>query len=57
MPTNTGEGREIKDRANANEAELVRESKTLGRKLKADLNNTRKAPANRPNTQVSKTKK
>lgn len=37
MPTNTGEGREIKDRANANEAEIVRESKTLARKVKAKL--------------------
>jgi hypothetical protein len=43
MPTNTGEAREIKDRANANEAETVRESKTLARKVKAALNNTRKA--------------
>jgi hypothetical protein len=58
MPTNTGEGREIQDRANANEAEVVRESKTLARKVKADLNNkTRKAPGDRPNAQVSKTKK
>ena len=43
MPTNTGEARELKGRANANEAELVRESKTLARKVKAALNNTRKA--------------
>jgi len=57
MPTNTGEGREIKDRANANEAEVVRESKTLTRKVRADLNKTRKAPGDRTNTQVSKTKK
>jgi len=57
MPTNTGEGREIQDRANANEAEVIRESKTLARKVKADLNRTRKAPGDRPNAQVSKTKK
>jgi len=57
MPTNTGEGSEIKDRANANEAEVVRESETLTRKVRADLNKTRKAPGDRTNTQVSKTKK
>jgi len=48
MPTNTGEAREIKDRANANEAEAVRESKTLARKVKADLNKSRKVPVDRP---------
>ena len=37
MPSNTGEAREIKRRANANEAEVVRESKTLARKVKAKL--------------------
>ena len=57
MPTNTGEGREIQDRANANEAEVVRESKTLARKVNADLNKTRKTPVDRPNPQVSKSKK
>ena len=57
MPTNTGEGHEIQDRANANEAEVVRESKTLARKVKADLKKTRTAPVDRPNAQVSKTKK
>jgi hypothetical protein len=56
MPTNTGEAREIKDRANANEAETVRESKTLARKVKADLNKTRKAPVDRPRPQGSKSK-
>ena len=54
MPTNTGEGREIQDRANANEAEVVRESKTLARKVKADLDKTRKAPGDRTNTQSRK---
>jgi hypothetical protein len=57
MPTNTGEAREIKDRANANEADVIRESKRLARKVKADLNKTRKAPGDRPNAQVSKPKK
>jgi hypothetical protein len=37
MP-NTGEAREIKQRVNANEAEVVRESKNLVEKAKADLN-------------------
>lgn len=45
MPTNTGEAREILDRANANEAEVVRESKVLSRKVKADLKLQRKAPS------------
>lgn len=47
MPTNTREAREIQRRANANEAELVRETKTLTRKLKADLKKSKdnKEPA------------
>ena len=45
MPTNTGEAREIKDRATANEAEVVRESKTLARKVKADLKKQEKGQA------------
>jgi len=36
MP-DTGEDREIKQRVNANEAEVIREEKTLDQKLKADL--------------------
>ena len=36
MP-NTGEDREIKRRVNANEAEVIRESKKLVQKVKADL--------------------
>lgn len=47
MPTNTGEAREIKDRANANEAEVVRESRVLARKAKADLKRNEKEPAAR----------
>ena len=45
MPTNTGAAREIKDRASANEAEIVRESKTLARKVKANLRREEKEPA------------
>lgn len=45
MPTNTGEAREIKNRASANEAEIVRESKTLARKVKANLKREEKEPA------------
>jgi len=45
MPTNTGEAREIKDRASANEAEIVRESKTLARKVKANLKREDNEPA------------
>jgi len=43
MP-NTGEDREIKQRVNANEAEVVRESKNLVQKAKADLNTQKKEP-------------
>jgi len=57
MPTNTGEDREIKDRVNANEAELVRESKTLARKVKANLNEAKRAPADRPGRKGSKPKR
>lgn len=39
----TGEDREIKQRANANEAEVIRESKELLRKTKDDLNTKKKA--------------
>lgn len=42
MPTNTGEAREIKDRASANKAEVVRESKNLARKVRADLKKEKK---------------
>jgi len=45
MPTNTGEAREIKDRANANEAEMVRKSKTLARKVKANLEREERQPS------------
>jgi hypothetical protein len=51
MPTNTGEAREIKDRANANEAELIRESKNVARKVKADLNKKKKELTARPGKQ------
>ena len=44
MP-NTGEDREIKRRVNANEAEVVRESKKLVQKAKADLNTQKKDQA------------
>jgi hypothetical protein len=40
----TGEDREIKQRANANEAEVIRESKELLRKTKEGLNTRKKAP-------------
>ena len=43
MP-NTVEDREIKQRVNANEAEVVRESKKLVQKAKADLNTHKKEP-------------
>jgi hypothetical protein len=39
----TGEDREIKQRANANEAEVIRESKELLRKTKEDLSTKKKA--------------
>jgi len=57
MPINTGEAREIKDRANANEAEMILESKKLARKVKADLNRARKGAVDRPRSQGSKPKK
>lgn len=50
MPTNTGEAREITGRANANEAEVIRESKTLARKVKADLKRATKEPTARAGT-------
>jgi hypothetical protein len=40
----TGEDREIRQRANANEAEAVRESKELVRKTKENLSSKKKAP-------------
>jgi hypothetical protein len=40
----TGEDREIKQRANANEAEAVRESKELVRKTKENLSSKKKVP-------------
>jgi len=43
MP-NTGEAREIKQRVSANEAEVVRESKKLVQKAKADLNRPEREP-------------
>jgi hypothetical protein len=46
MP-DTGEDRELKQRVNANESEVIREEKTLDRKLKADLNSRKKAPGQR----------
>jgi hypothetical protein len=39
----TGEDREIKQRANANEAQVIRESKELVRKTKEDLSTKKKA--------------
>ena len=56
MPTNTGEAREIKDRANANEAEVVRESKVLARKVKANLKKAKPEPDARPTRRDSKSK-
>lgn len=50
MPTNTGEAREIKDRANASEAEIVRESKTLARKVKTNLKREEKDALARTNS-------
>ena len=43
----TGEDREIKQRTNANEAEVIRESKELLRKTKEDLRTKKKTPAAR----------
>jgi hypothetical protein len=43
MP-DTGEDREIQRRVNANEAEVIRESKKLVQKAKSDLNTTKKEP-------------
>jgi hypothetical protein len=40
----TGEDREIKQRANANEAEVIREEKELLRKTKENFNPKKKAP-------------
>jgi hypothetical protein len=45
MPTNTGEAREIKDRAHANESEVIRKSKTLARKVRAELKKEQTEPA------------
>jgi len=56
MP-DTGEDREIADRVNANEAEVIRESKALARKVKAELNAANRAPADRPGRKDSKRKK
>ena len=52
----TGEDREIKQRANANEAEVIRESKELVRKTKEDLNAKKKASGTRSDHR-SKTRK
>jgi len=46
MP-NTAEDREIKQRLNANEEEVIREEKTLDQKVKADLNSRKKTPGHR----------
>lgn len=46
--SDTGEDRELKQRANANEAEVIRKSKNLVSKTKADLDTTEKAPRARP---------
>ena len=54
MPTNTGEAREIKDRANANETEVILESKKLARKVKADLNRARKGAVDRRGSKPKK---
>jgi hypothetical protein len=43
MP-DTGEHREIQQRVNANEAEVIREEKRLDQKLKADLSSKKRAP-------------
>jgi len=43
MP-NTGEAREIKQRVNANEAEVVRESKKLVQKANEGLNRPKREP-------------
>ena len=57
MPTNTGEAREIKDRANASEAEVVRKSKVLARKVKANLKKAKPEPTARPTRRDSKSKR
>ncbi len=55
MP-DTGEDREIKQRINANEEEVVRESKKFLQKARADLNTTKKEPGTWPVRQRSKPK-
>jgi hypothetical protein len=52
----TGEDREIKQRANANEAEVIREEKELLRKTKESWNIKKKAPGPRSGHR-SKTRK
>jgi hypothetical protein len=42
-----GEDREIKQRANAHEAEVIQQSKKLARKTKANLNTAKEAPGAR----------
>jgi hypothetical protein len=53
----TGERREIKQRANAHEAEAIRESKELLRKTNEDLSAKKKAPGARSGHRRSKAKK
>jgi hypothetical protein len=53
MP-DTGEDREIKRRVNANEAEVIRESKKLVQKAKANLNPQKKEPTVRSGRRRSK---
>lgn len=56
MP-DTGEDREIKQRAEANEAEVIREEKKLVQKAKADLNTQKKEPGARRGRRRSKARK
>ena len=56
MP-DTGEDREIKQRANAREAEVIRQSKNLVRKAKANLNTAKKAPGARSGQRRSKARR
>ena len=53
----TGEDREIKQRANANEAKVVRKSKKLASKTKADLNMRKNASGTAPGARSESNKR
>jgi hypothetical protein len=53
----TGEDREIKQRANANEAKVVRKSKKLASKAKADLNMRKNTSGTAPDSRSESKKR